>query len=157
MLIWFERQQLAQVEMFPINSVIAEALKVKRKRMLTNSSSTTPSPLLLDKSVFCQLRAAVKGADHDHRDLLLQELKIQLFLELGSAHGAVRLKALVLLDFLCMRVPAFRALVCAPKDLRALVGSSQSAGLPFLSAQRSAPKDYQAEVRAASLRMIETW
>jgi hypothetical protein len=142
--------------MFPINAVIAEALKVKKKRKVDRDRENPGVSLSVDKTVLQQLKAAIRGGG-EHAGEQLQEVQRQLFLELDSPSGAGRLKALQLIDFLFLRSPAFRARLQS-QHLRTLVGCSQAAGLPFVGALRSAaPRDHQAEVRDASLRMIEIW
>lgn len=150
--------------MFPINAVIAEALKVKRKRKRDGShlhpaavGSRSP-PLSLDKAVLLQIRDAVqREGDEMQKRIMLEEVHRQLFLELRRGPFSSRLKSLLLVDFLFTRSTVFRDLAC--QDLRTLVGCSQCAGLPFLKREdiRTPAKEYQVEVRDASLRMIEIW
>mgnify|MGYP003386671495 FL=1 len=161
--------------MFPINAVIADALKVKRNRQIDRGRQLdrgdndscqqqlpqSPPPLSLDKEVLGQLRAAIQGTqsaeDQVQKQRTVEEVQRQLFLELRSGPFSSRLKALLLIDFLFTRSPVFRTLAC--RDLRTLVGCSQCAGIPFVRREdiRTPPRDYQVEVRDASLRMIDTW
>lgn len=155
--------------MFPINSIIADALKVKRKRKADGRSSA--DSLSVDETVLQQLKAILKGNMDTHaqeqtqqqrlseKKHLLEEVHRQLMLQAtSSSSGVVRLKALQLLDFLVTRCPPFRTLACGTSPLRALlvgtVGLSFSSGINQPS---SPPRDRQIEVRGTSLRMVEMW
>eukprot|EP00603_Paraphysomonas_imperforata_P001903 CAMPEP_0114413272 /NCGR_PEP_ID=MMETSP0103-20121206/767_1 /TAXON_ID=37642 ORGANISM="Paraphysomonas imperforata, Strain PA2" /NCGR_SAMPLE_ID=MMETSP0103 /ASSEMBLY_ACC=CAM_ASM_000201 /LENGTH=481 /DNA_ID=CAMNT_0001581337 /DNA_START=98 /DNA_END=1546 /DNA_ORIENTATION=- len=149
--------------MFPINAAIADALKPRRKRKHENSGiQVDQPPPSVDKELLCHLKAAVRAEGGHRQQFLLDELRRQLVLELDSPSGASRLQALQLVDVLFLHVPAFRTLIC--QDLREFVGCAQasvgSAGAGSVAGrgvQRSPPKDFQEQVRAATLRMLEKW
>ena len=141
--------------MFPINTVVAEALKVQRKRKKDCRGGLVAPSISLDPVVFQKVKEAIANADAQQKHLMLEELQRQLYLELDSPSGATRLKSLALIDYLFLRSYVFRTLVC--KDLRTIVSCSQSPGFPFARPRIKAPKDYQVEVGDASLRMIEKW
>lgn len=156
--------------MFPINTLIAKALKVKRKRKGGGTGAEALGACqapTIEKEVLRQLKVAVlgesgsQGTPHDAQEQMhrvLDELRRQLFLELGSTSGIARLKALQLLDVLFRHSAVFRVMACS--ELRTLVGCAQvsgSRGLLFHGAECAPPKDRQGEVRAVSLRLLEMW